>query len=162
MLVRRMISKDEDTVGCYRIYLYPKGVFQRVVIDDYIPCLKDKREPMFITDSKECWPLLLQKAWVKTYGSYVAARRIHPRVILHEMTGFFTETYRLQDFHDGIFETLKKYSGAGFATVLTSKEDSNVEDDGLGFESFTILNFHEKDSKKMYLVNCPFVISKWK
>lgn len=117
---------------------------------------------MFITDSKECWPLLLQKAWVKTYGSYVAARNIHPRIILHEMTGFFTETYKLEDFKNNMFETLKKFCGNGFMTLLTSKKNNDIIEDDFGFESFTILNFHEKDNKRMYLVNCPLIISKWK
>ena len=83
ILVRRIIYKDQEVDGCYRAYLFPKGVCQEVAIDDFIPCLKDRKEAMFISCSNECWPMLLQKAWVKTYGSYVEASNIHPRVILH-------------------------------------------------------------------------------
>ena len=76
--------------GAYSVDLYNKGHLEKVVIDDYIPCLKDKKEPMFIMNSRELWPMLVQKAWVKGYGSYVNTRDIYPKKILSQLTGFPT------------------------------------------------------------------------
>ena len=73
------------------------------------------------------------------------------------MTGFITETYQLRDFEHNLFATLKKYFGIGFISVLQSRHEEDV-----GCESFTILNFYDKGSKRMYLVNCPSMISRWK
>lgn len=46
--------------------------------------------------------------------------------------------------------------------VLTTKPTAKLREDGQGSDSFAILSFYEKDDKRLYLVNCPFVLSKWK
>ena len=52
ILVRKIITKSEENVYCYKACLYPKGVMDSVVVDDYIPCLKGKKQPLFISNRK--------------------------------------------------------------------------------------------------------------
>ena len=61
--------------GLYVIRLFFKGSWRNVMIDDYIP-FRDRaaEHPLFAhcEDPKEAWPMLLEKACAKLYGSYEA------------------------------------------------------------------------------------------
>lgn len=49
------------------------GVYQEVVVDDYIPVDK-KGNVMFAQPAggKEVWVMIAEKCWAKLYGSYAA------------------------------------------------------------------------------------------
>lgn len=106
--------------------------------------------------------MLLQKAWVKTYGCYVNTRSVEPNKMLVQMTGFPTETFSLKEHKQGLFENLRSLTKNGYIVILTTKPDSKLQEEGQGSESFCILNFYDKDAKRLYLVNCPFLLAKWK
>ncbi len=62
--------------GQYKILLYIKSTPTLVIIDDYFPCLKGTRCPLFARcNPSNIWPMLLEKALAKVYGSYYALRR---------------------------------------------------------------------------------------
>jgi hypothetical protein len=65
--------------------------------------LKDKKEPMFLMNKKELWPMLLQKALAKAYGCFINTRTITPSKMLLQTTGFPVETFRLSEFRQGLF-----------------------------------------------------------
>lgn len=161
-LVRQLATKLPDRRGMYEFKLYHHGHSERVIVDDFLPCLRDKKEPLFLLNKKELWPMLLQKAWVKPYGSYLKTLNVHPARMLYEMTGCPTQTFLLSDQRDKLFEKLSLLSKSGFVVVLTTKSNAKLREEGQGSESFSILNFYEKEGKKLCLVNCPFVLSKWK
>lgn len=52
ILVRKIIAKSEENGCCYKARLYPKGDPESIVVDDFIPCLKGTRQPLFISDNK--------------------------------------------------------------------------------------------------------------
>lgn len=43
---------------------------KNISIDSYLPFVAHTHQPLFIADKKEGWPMLLQKAMAKQYGSY--------------------------------------------------------------------------------------------
>lgn len=58
--------------GLYSLRLHIDGRPQEILVDHYIPCIRYLRYPLFLRLQKpEIWPLLLEKAWAKTYGKYV-------------------------------------------------------------------------------------------
>lgn len=75
------ISKEQDPRGKYKLRLYD-GVnekWERIVIDDYIPCDKTAHEvsgrhqPLFSQpNGNELWAILLEKAFAKFCGDYAA------------------------------------------------------------------------------------------
>ena len=69
------VTRTFNYRGKYTIRLFDKklGRFIHVSIDDYVPCHKDTKEPIFTNLVKnEIWPLLLEKAYAKYEGSYGA------------------------------------------------------------------------------------------
>lgn len=70
-LVRKMAARVPDKPGTYSFELFHRGLSEQIIVDDFLPCLRDKREPLFLSNNKEQWPMLLQKAWVKPYKNYL-------------------------------------------------------------------------------------------
>jgi hypothetical protein len=42
-ITRRIVNKDTDQKGAYTLDLYPKGFTEKIVVDDFVPCLRDKK-----------------------------------------------------------------------------------------------------------------------
>lgn len=58
--------------GYYEICLRIDGEWNVVVVDDYFPCTKLGRKPIFARPKgHEIWSMLLEKAWAKINGGYV-------------------------------------------------------------------------------------------
>ena len=50
-----------------------------MIVDDLIPCMKGTNQPFFAKPSgKECWVMVLEKAWVKMFGNYMNAEGFDP------------------------------------------------------------------------------------
>ena len=77
-----MAVRLPDKKGMYSFELFHRGFSEKVFIDDYLPCLRDKKEPLFLLNNKELWPMLLQKAWVKPYGCYLNTLNVQPKRML--------------------------------------------------------------------------------
>lgn len=65
------VKYELDTVCYLTLKLYINGKWREIVIDDYIPCLRVTREPLFAnTDDNELGWLALQKVFCKHFGQY--------------------------------------------------------------------------------------------
>lgn len=51
----------------------------KITVDDYVPYLKEREEGMFLSNNNEIWPMILQKALAKTYGSYLELDNINTK-----------------------------------------------------------------------------------
>lgn len=76
----------------YWIRLYDARIgvekFQKIYIDDYIPCLEETRRPVFAKPKgNELWVLLLEKAFAKFVGSYGRLDGGHTMWAFQAMTG---------------------------------------------------------------------------
>mgnify|MGYP000962644426 CR=1 FL=1 len=45
--------------------------------------------------------------------------------------------------------------------VLEGRSESHLTPPQGGVATFTVLNFYEKEGKKLVLINCPFVDAAW-
>lgn len=53
------------------------GKPKTIIVDDLIPCMKGTNEPLFAKPrSAEVWVMVFEKAWVKMFGSYLAAEKM--------------------------------------------------------------------------------------
>lgn len=69
-LVRRVIQSDKNKPGNYAITVYQKNMPKMITTDAHLPFIAKTVHPLFLADKKEGWPMLLQKAMAKLYGSY--------------------------------------------------------------------------------------------
>lgn len=66
--------------------------------------------------------MILEKAWVKCFGSYLAAEGMSPALMFEEISGVPSYFYILdEDEPDAIFENLKSYDEANYFIVLSSR-----------------------------------------
>ena len=85
--------------GVYYLRLNHEGIWKYIVIDDYIPVIRTKKEiiPLFLgvrpPKSKyiELWPFLLQKALAKIYACYEALMNDNAQSFIQELTGIVPE-----------------------------------------------------------------------
>ena len=65
------VTKELNKSGRYAMNLWVNGCLQVVVVDDYIPYDTVAKRPVFAgKETKNIWPILLEKAWAKVNGSY--------------------------------------------------------------------------------------------
>lgn len=72
--VRPLFPFHNKELGFYVVSLYVNGKPTNIVVDDFMPCFRGTNEPMFTKpNGKEIWVMVLEKAWVKNFGSYLSA-----------------------------------------------------------------------------------------
>jgi hypothetical protein len=80
-LLRRVITKIDSLPGQpqkYSVQLYHNMAMKKIEVDECMPVIKERGEPMFISNRSEIWPMILQKALAKIYGSYLALNTLSP------------------------------------------------------------------------------------
>jgi hypothetical protein len=68
--IRKLLDEEQGIAqGAFCVNMTKNGLKQRVVVDDFLPCLNGR--PCFSSANKnELWVLILEKAWAKLHGSY--------------------------------------------------------------------------------------------
>jgi calpain-15 len=139
--------------GCFEIGLNIEGEWQIVLLDDYFPCSKKTRVPIFAKpNGPELWVMLLEKAWAKINGSYLNIIGGYASEVLSVFTSFPNETFDLfiKDI-DLIWKELKKAFEDGHIITCCSKFDNEIEKFGLvSGHTFTVTNLVEGFVNKKY------------
>ncbi|CAM9618990.1 unnamed protein product, partial [Hapterophycus canaliculatus] len=108
-LIGRVVGSNgplADERGCYEVNLFKDGRWERVVVDNWLPCkdparLKGKEKgldhlPAFAKASNnQTWPCIVEKAFAKQHGSYDAISGGHVCDAFEALTGAPTETVML-------------------------------------------------------------------
>lgn len=83
------LSRETNNVGCYCVALCLNGVWENVIMDDYIPMRPDKPGSIAFnhTTNNELWAILLEKAWAKVHGGYLNIDGGLIREALRDLTG---------------------------------------------------------------------------
>ena len=82
-------TKTLQENGCVEIALQIDGEWKIICLDDYFPCDKTTKTPIFASSkSKELWPLFLEKAWAKVNGGYANIIAGDPRDVFQAFTPF--------------------------------------------------------------------------
>ena len=140
--------------GCYEIGLNIEGEWQIVLLDDYFPCSKTTKIPIFAKpNGPELWAMLLEKAWAKINGGYLNITGGYASEVLSVFTSFPIETFDLliKDI-DNIWRDLKKAFEDGQIITCCSKFDNEIEKYGLiSGHTFTVTNLVEGYVKNQYI-----------
>ena len=123
------LTKKINIQCYYEIILFINGEFQIVLIDDYIPFLKNKNRPYFSNpNNNEIWVLLLEKAWAKINGGYSKIIEGWPSEILSCLTGFNNAFLINDDYVDEVetlFYSLENYLNKTDSILLATTKNDN-------------------------------------
>ena len=91
------MNKNYAFDGKYTIRLNRTGLWEDIVVDDYIPCYNNGG-PIFSKSSDESiWMLILEKAFAKTYGGYKNLEGGSPTEAFRDLSGSPVSVFILKD-----------------------------------------------------------------
>jgi len=132
--------------GCYEVVMRIDGIWQVMLLDDYFPCHKDTKKPLFAqSNGNELWVMLLEKAWAKANGCYYNMIGGWSSEVLFSLTTFpVYEIDHSKMDKDELWTKLKYLLDRDNIVTCTSKHDSSIEKNGLvSGHSFTVIKMKE-------------------
>lgn len=149
MIRRVILNKKANPFGLVRIKLCDMANWVIFSLDDYFPCYP-LGLPFFTQNKeKELWPMILEKAFAKKYGSYSRLAKGNCKQAFVDLTGCPTFQYKFEDpdFKEKIdsgeiwnllkeWKSLKYYLTVGSRTVVKDNETFNLPSE----HAYTFLN----------------------
>ena len=121
-----------------------EGQWAIVLLDDYFPCSKKTRVPIFAKpNGPELWAMLLEKAWAKVNGGYLNITGGFAAEVLSVLTSFPIEAIKLKiSDEDIIWDKLNTAFKNGEMISSVSNFNEEIEKYGLiSGHAFTVTNF---------------------
>ena len=98
-------TKTINSDNCYELYVYIKGEYQIVILDDYFPVVKTTTTLRFAKPNREeIWLPLMEKAYAKTHGGYGSLITCDTSSVIQCFTGLPVEKINISDLD---YEDLK-------------------------------------------------------
>ena len=153
-LLSQLFKTKSQNSQCYwEIILFIDGEFQIVVIDDYVPIIKNTNDLYFCKpNNKELWVVLLEKAWAKVNGGYTNIISGWPSDVMGFFTGYST-SYLIHDNYnetcDDLFNTIDNFDkGNCVICASTRGDDDSIEKKGLiKGHTYSLLNTYNVELK---------------
>lgn len=135
-LISQLFKTKSQNTQCYwEIILFIDGRFQIVVVDDYVPVIKNTNDLYFSKpNNKELWVVLLEKAWAKVNGGYANIISGWPADVFSCFTGYATSCVIINDEsdQDEIYNKITAYDkGDCILCASVRGDDDKVEKVGL-------------------------------
>ena len=154
-LVERLFYiKQKSEEHCYGCYYRINGIWQLVLVDDYIPCYGNYGLNFAFTSThgNELWVILLEKAWAKLNGNYAKAIGGEPHEVFDVITNAWSEKIKLESSKsDTIWKSMLNAEKNGFImTAGTSTDTYNLNIEELGLipgHAYTCLEVKEVTTK---------------
>lgn len=137
------ITRTYNPFGKYIVRLYnrEKKRFYYVTVDDYVPC-DAAGTPLFTRfNGHEMWPLLLEKAYAKSKGSYAKIEGGSPLVAMMELTGYLGDCWGAP-FDDAKFNKMKHANQKGCLLTAGTHGVDNTRLTGRDASRSTIVSGH--------------------
>ena len=171
------LTKKINNQCYYEIVLFINGEFQIIIIDDFIPFIKNKNKPYFSRpNNNEIWVILLEKAWAKINGGYSKIIEGWPSEVLSCITGFNTSFLINDDYseeEDTLFYTLDNFLNKTDSLLLVTtkseqkKIDKEMEEKNLIkshtyiLEGVVILYTKNQNKVKLLKISNPWGYREW-
>eukprot|EP01022_Parablepharisma_sp_SALTPOND_P033003 TRINITY_DN88024_c0_g1_i1.p1 TRINITY_DN88024_c0_g1~~TRINITY_DN88024_c0_g1_i1.p1 ORF type:complete len:501 (+),score=41.00 TRINITY_DN88024_c0_g1_i1:1948-3450(+) len=97
LIDRLFLTKEISKEGVYRMKICKNGEWTAVTVDDYFPCVPDSGPIFAKSSANELWLMLLEKAYAKVHGSYLALKGGHAHEALVDLTGCPCTYYNFED-----------------------------------------------------------------
>lgn len=118
--------------GCYEVCLKIDGEWNVVILDDYFPCSKRTKKPIFATPkNNELWAMLLEKAWAKVNGGYIFTVAGAAAEVIECLTNFPYEYNRIDKVDEQILWKKIEVASGNDYVMTSSIASSNSTDIGL-------------------------------
>ena len=131
-----------------------------ITTDSYLPIESNTGQPVFVADKKEGWPMLIQKALAKHQGSYVGLNEVGPGDLIETLTGWPVVRREIAGGFEAM-QLMQRLNSEGYMYVLEGRPNSHLSCPAKPNCCFTPLTFYSKGTKRMVLINCPFVDPAW-
>jgi len=99
------------------ITIHPSHTPRIVTTDSYLPFLANSFQPVFVANKKEGWPMLIQKAMAKHFGSFSILEKLCPSEMISNLTGWPVVRWEIQDNMEA-FQLMQKLNVFGYMYVL--------------------------------------------
>ena len=136
--------------GCYEIGAKIEGKWQIVLVDDYFPCLKKTRKPVFAKPrGNEIWVMLLEKVWAKLNGGYLNITGGWATEVLSCFTSFPIQSLsHKRTKAEYLWSEIKYAEDNGYIMACCSQFKDEIESFGLvPGHAFTLISAKEATIK---------------
>ena len=94
-------SKEISEQNYYTLYVYINNDFQKLILDDFLPIVKNTDTLRFSKpDKEEIWLPLMEKAFAKTHGGYGSLITCDVSEVIQCFTGVPVEKFNIKDLDD--------------------------------------------------------------
>jgi len=124
--IERLFALDQmNDQGIFSVRMYKNGVYQEVVIDNYIPCCDGA--PCFSSaNGNELWVIILEKAWAKMHGSYERVEAGLAHEVMRDLTG--APSYDVDVDEEGLLARLVEYDNKNYMMAASAgSTDASAE-----------------------------------
>lgn len=112
----------------YEVIMRINGVWKVVILDDYFPCDKNTKKPIFAKPSgNELWAMLLEKAWAKINGGYRHITGGFSHEVWECLTNLPCFKYSIDEEEDGFLYNLLKFPRPERGQANNNKKISSNE-----------------------------------
>jgi calpain-15 len=94
MIKRLFVTQKANKRNVYCVWLCYEGEWQQVLVDDFFPCNKKTKQPVYSSSTTDLWVLVLEKAYAKVYGNYEKIENAWSGDALRDLTGAYAKEYR--------------------------------------------------------------------
>lgn len=166
--IRRLFDQvNYEPNGFYRIKLCKNGEWQTVTVDDWFPC-DNSGNPIFSrSNGPELWVLLLEKAYAKLHGSYMALKGGFANEAFTDLTGCPSFSYRFADIENQIlsgefYEKLKMWYSQGFCLVGATKDIDEKSTGMVAKHYYSITRVADAYGQRLINLRNPWGEFEWK
>ena len=127
---RLFLTKENHGNGLYAVALCLNGVWEEVILDDFVPCKASGKLAFNTSRNEELWVVLLEKAWAKVHGGYLNIEAGLTREALRDLTGASVTTFFTNEDSEGLWDRLVDAENKNFVMTAGS-DDLNGGSDNL-------------------------------
>lgn len=167
-ITKLFLNPEYNEQNLYRIRMCKDGEWQNVTIDDYVPCSAANKQPIFSKNNgNELWVIILEKAYAKLHGSYLALKGGMAQESFEDLTGCPAFTYYFSKMQDKIksgefWSNLLQWNITSQCMLSATSSKASESSGIVASHYYTIINLGEYKGVKLLNLRNPWGSFEWK